>query len=123
MTFRGPSLPTIDVNEADRRLGSDDPAPLLLDVRERDEFATGRAPGAVLLPTSSFLVRFEALPRDRPILVICQSGSRSSAVSAFLARNGWTDVTNVAGGMDAWARAGLRLRRGPLAAGEGELEG
>jgi rhodanese-related sulfurtransferase len=41
-------------------------------------------------------------------------------VTSFLLRNGWTQVYNVAGGMDAWERAGLEVRRGPLAPGEGD---
>ena len=96
-------------------------APLLVDVRERNEFIEVRAPGAVLYPTSSFLLRFEELPRDRPLHVICNSGSRSATVTAWLLRNGWTDVHDVAGGMIAWMRAGLETRRGPLAPGEGDL--
>ncbi len=100
----------------------DGPAtPLLVDVRERTEFVNVRAPGAVLYPTSSFLLRFEELPRDRPLHVICNSGNRSAAVTAWLLRNGWSDVHDVAGGMVAWVRAGLEVRRGPLAPGEGDL--
>jgi rhodanese-related sulfurtransferase len=147
VTFPGrPALPTIDVREAaaggGRRGSTGDGsggtagavgagagtagavgagAPLLVDVRERSEFIQVRAPGAVLYPTSSFLLRFEELPRDRPLHVICNSGSRSAAVTAWLLRNGWTDVLNVAGGMVAWVRAGLETRRGPLAPGEGDL--
>jgi rhodanese-related sulfurtransferase len=41
-------------------------------------------------------------------------------VTSFLLRNGWTQVYNVAGGMDAWERAGLEVRRGPLAPDEGD---
>ncbi len=100
---------------------SDVGMPLLVDVRERHEFVQVRAPGAVIYPTSSFLLRFEELPRDRPLHVICNSGSRSAAVTAWLLRNGWSDVHNVAGGMVAWVRAGLETRRGPLASGEGDL--
>lgn len=77
-------------------------------------------PGAILCPTSSLPVRFEELPRDRPVHVVCHTGSRSAAVTAFLLRNGWTEVYSVAGGMDAWERAGLEVRRGPLAPGEGD---
>jgi rhodanese-related sulfurtransferase len=141
VTFPGrPQLPTIDVHEAgagqhagaglhgaagdgsDGAAGADDVGiPLLVDVRERDEFVQVRAPGAVLYPTSSFLLRFDELPRDRPLHVICNSGSRSAAVTAWLLRNGWSDVHNVAGGMTAWVRAGLETRRGPLAPDEGDL--
>ena len=95
-----------------------EPLPLLVDVRERHEFVAVRVPGALLYPTSTFLRRFGELPRDRPIHVVCHTGSRSAAVTAFLLRNGWSDVFNVAGGMDAWERAGLEVRRGPLSPGE-----
>jgi rhodanese-related sulfurtransferase len=94
--------------------------PILLDVRERHEFAAVRAPGALLFPTSSFLLRYGELPRDRPIHVICHTGSRSAAVTDFLLRSGWTHVYNVAGGMNAWERAGLEVRRGAPAPGEGD---
>jgi rhodanese-related sulfurtransferase len=94
--------------------------PILLDVRERHEFVAVRAPGALLYPTSSFLLRYGELPRDRPIHVICHTGSRSAAVTDFLLRNGWPDVLNVAGGMNAWERAGLEVRRGAPAPGEGD---
>jgi rhodanese-related sulfurtransferase len=129
-----PQLPTVDVREAARPSAADASAPgaatapadgtgpLLVDVRERNEFVEVRAPGAVLYPTSSFLLRFEELPKDRPLHVICRTGSRSAAVTAFLLRNGWTDVHDVPGGMVAWLRAGLDVRRGPLAPGEGDLE-
>jgi len=115
------TIPTIDVAEADRRLREDPAGPLLLDVREMDEFVEMRAPGAALLPTSSFMTRVAELPADRPLLVVCHMGSRSAAVAGYLIRAGRTDVVNVAGGMDAWANAGLPVRRGPLEPGEGDL--
>ncbi len=115
------ALPAIDVGEAARRLREDPARPLLLDVREPNEFAEVRAPGAVLLPTSAFAARLDELPPDRPLLVICRVGGRSAAVTGFLARTGRADVVNVAGGMDAWQRAGLPVRRGPVEPGEGDL--
>jgi len=121
-----PQIPAIDVAEAARAAEDaaatpgEPNAPLLVDVRERDEFVRLRAPGAVLYPASSFLLRFEELPRDRPLLVICDSGSRSAAVTSWLLRNGWSDARNVTGGMQAWARAGLAVRTGPLEPGEGD---
>lgn len=120
MSMPGP-IPTIDVAEADRRLQEDPDGPLLLDVREMNEFVEMRAPGAALLPTSTFMSRLADLPADRPLLVVCHMGSRSAAVAGYLLRAGRTDVVNVAGGMDAWERAGLPVRRGPLEPGEGDL--
>ena len=122
MTAPG-TIPTVDVAEADRRLREDPARPVLLDVREMHEFLAARAPGAVLVPSSAFIARVGELPSDRPLLVICHSGNRSAAVVGYLARLGRTDAANVAGGMDAWARAGLPVRRGPLDADEGELPG
>jgi rhodanese-related sulfurtransferase len=120
MTSPG-TIPTVDVSEAERRLRADPARPVLLDVRELNEYIEVRAPGAVLFPTSAFVARLGELPPDRPLLVICHLGNRSAAVVGYLARIGRTDAVNVAGGMDAWARAGLPLRRGPGEAGEGEL--
>jgi rhodanese-related sulfurtransferase len=114
-------IPQIDVTEADRRLREDPDRPLLLDVREADEFAAVRAPGAALVPTSQFMDRVAELPTDRPILVICAAGTRSAAVTGYLVRTGRSDVVNVAGGMTAWERAGLATVRGTPTAGEGDL--
>ena len=121
MTDESQGIPTIDVREAERRLREDPARPLLVDVREPVEFAEVRAPGAFLVPTSSFMARQADLPTDRPLLVICHVGGRSAAVAAFLTGAGRTDVFNVAGGMDAWARAGLPIRTGALEPGEGEV--
>jgi rhodanese-related sulfurtransferase len=123
-----PQVPLPTISAVDAEAARTGPAgnaagqsgPILLDVRERHEFVAVRVPGALLYPTSTFVQRFEELPRDRPIHVVCHTGNRSAAVTAFLLRNGWADVWNVAGGMEAWERAGLEVRRGPLAPGEGD---
>jgi rhodanese-related sulfurtransferase len=114
-------VPTVDASEAARLVREDPSGPILLDVRETNEFLQVRAPGAVLVPTSIFMNRVEDLPSDRPILVICHTGARSAAVTAYLIRAGRGDVSNVAGGMVAWERAGLPIRHGPLDPGEGDL--
>jgi rhodanese-related sulfurtransferase len=114
--------PTMTVTEASERLASDDqPAPLLVDVREASEFGLMRAPGAVLLPLSAFTTHFEELPRDRPLLLMCAMGGRSARATDFLLANGYPDATNVAGGITAWNAAGLPVRTGPIDPGEGDL--
>ncbi|MGH2407123.1 MAG: rhodanese-like domain-containing protein [Candidatus Limnocylindrales bacterium] len=115
----------IDVAEAARRLADAEPGhePLLVDVREADEFAQLRAEGAILLPLSSFVRDWQRLPADRPILFICASGNRSWSAADYLMRNGRPAVANVEGGTIAWARAGLPVRRGRPEPGEGELPG
>jgi rhodanese-related sulfurtransferase len=116
-----PTIPTIDVTEAERRLREDPARPLLIDVRELTEFDEVRAPGAVLVPMSAFAARAGELPSDRPLMLVCHLGSRSAAATGFLLRSGRTDVVNVNGGMDAWERAGLPVRHGTPAAGEGDI--
>ncbi|HEX5591142.1 MAG TPA: rhodanese-like domain-containing protein [Candidatus Limnocylindrales bacterium] len=118
-------IPAIDVLEAERRLRTPGDAgePLLVDVREPNEFSQFRAEGAVLFPLSTWMLRYRDLPQDRPLLMICRTGARSGQATAFLLANGWTDVVNVAGGTMAWERAGLPLRQGPPADGEGDLPG
>jgi rhodanese-related sulfurtransferase len=119
----GPGIASIDVAEAERRMREDPDGPLLVDVREQREFDEVRAPGAVLMPMSSLAARAGELPSDRPLMIVCHSGNRSSAVTGFLARAGRSDVVNVAGGMEAWERGGLPVRRGTPEPGEGDLPG
>ena len=122
MTMPPGGIPAIDVADASARLEAADPAgPLLVDVREKDEYRTVRANGAVLIPMSEFQDRHAELPKDRPIFVICASGNRSAAVTGFLLRSGWTDVANVTGGTGEWERRGLPVNRGEPAPGEGSL--
>ncbi|HEY8438785.1 MAG TPA: rhodanese-like domain-containing protein [Candidatus Limnocylindrales bacterium] len=123
---RPTGVPTISPRDAAAALSAGsgdtgDRGPLLVDVREADEFATQRAVGAVLIPISEFVARHEELPRDRPLLMICQSGSRSMSATMFLLQRGWTDVRNVEGGTGAWAAAGLPTGHGAPAPGEGDL--
>src|SRR5437867_2689800 len=113
----GPDLPTVDVRTAAERLASPH-APLLVDVREPNEFETVRIEGAVLMPLSTFAVRFSELPRNRPLLLQCAVGGRSGVATAHLLANGYPDVTNVAGGIVGWERAGLPVKRGPVEPGE-----
>jgi adenylyltransferase/sulfurtransferase len=76
---------------------------LLLDVREPDEFATCRIGGSREIPMGQVPEQLATLPRDRQILALCHHGRRSMRVVQFLRANGFANVTNVAGGIDAWA--------------------
>jgi thioredoxin 1 len=92
-------------------LAADTSGALRLDVREPEEFARGHVPGALPLPQAELATRLGELPRDRPIHLICQSGSRSYRSAQFLRQVGFTDVASVAGGTTAWHRAGQPLER------------
>ena len=76
---------------------------LLLDVREASEVETCAIAGSRHLPMRQVPENLPDLPRDRLILVQCHHGGRSLRVTQFLRVNGFTQVSNVAGGIDAWA--------------------
>ncbi len=98
------AVPEISVTEAHRRLTAPNP-PRLIDVREAEEFEIARIPGAELLPLSQWpaLAAEKLADPAQPLLIQCHHGGRSAHATEFLLRNGFTDVTNVAGGIDAWS--------------------
>jgi rhodanese-related sulfurtransferase len=81
---------------------------LLVDVREPEEHATGVAPGARLLPMRQLSARLAELPRDRPVLLICNTQNRSRATFDALRERGWTNLRYVNGGMSEWNRRGWK---------------
>jgi rhodanese-related sulfurtransferase len=116
----GPGVPAVTVQEA-AALQDDGEGALIIDVREANEYAQGRAGGAVLLPLGQLNNRFSELPRDRKLLMVCRTGGRSSNATQFLVSQGYDNVVNVTGGMVAWHNAGLPMESGTPEPGEGEL--
>jgi rhodanese-related sulfurtransferase len=98
----------IDPTEAQRRVQA---GAALVDVREPDEFAHSRVPGAVLIPLSEFATRYAELPNDREVVLMCAGGVRSARAAEFAAGHGFT-VTNLEGGINAWHAAGLPVEIG-----------
>ena len=82
---------------------------LLLDVREADEYAEVHALHATLIPLGQLNSRMSEIAsyKDKPIVVICRSGSRSVKAVVLLQKAGYSKVSNVAGGTRAWEQAGL----------------
>lgn len=79
----------------------------LLDVRAKREFMTGHINGAVNIPFPDLRTRYGELNSASPVLVICNTGHRSSIATSILKRHGFKDVSNVAGGMTGYNAAGL----------------
>jgi rhodanese-related sulfurtransferase len=110
MLTSAPPVPEIDVDDVATRLaGGDDRSPLLLDVREPDEYGEGHIPGAVNLPQAELASRLDEIPRHRPVYTVCRSGVRSLRSAQFLIQAGFREVTSVAGGTLAWRGAGRPL--------------
>lgn len=78
--------------------------PLLLDVREPWEYEVCHIEGATLVPMRSIQVRLAELDPQRETVVICHHGVRSYHVARFLEHNGFSNVINLTGGVDAWAK-------------------
>jgi hydroxyacylglutathione hydrolase len=81
--------------------------PFLLDVRDRkNREQVGHIPGSTSVYIGELLQHLVEIPKDRPVFVYCDSGYKGSLGASVLAMHGFTDVTNVLGGMQAWVRAG-----------------
>ncbi|MFA6013733.1 MAG: rhodanese-like domain-containing protein [Gallionellaceae bacterium] len=86
---------------------------LVLDVREQKEFDEGHLLRAKLIPLGSLKERIGELEkyRDKPILLMCRSGARSLNATVMLSKQGFSDVSNLAGGINAWRKANLPVER------------
>lgn len=85
----------------------DDPQrekPLLLDVREPWEYGVCHIEGAQLMPMASVPARLNQLDPVRETVVICHHGVRSFHVARLLEHSGFSNVINLTGGVDAWAK-------------------
>lgn len=77
--------------------------PFLLDVRENWEYETCHIAGSTLMPMQTIPARIDDLDEDAAIVCICHHGARSLNVAAFLEHHGFSKVSNLTGGIHAWA--------------------
>jgi rhodanese-related sulfurtransferase len=84
----------------------------MLDVREPSEWVEYHMPGATLIPLGELESRLAEVPQDQPVVVVCRSGNRSATGRDILLNNGFSQVTSMAGGMNAWAAAGYPTETG-----------
>jgi len=84
-------------------LANGDSSPLLLDVRETDEYEYCHIEGSRHLPMYEITQRLGEIDRDEELVVICHMGMRSRQVAALLVENGFKRVYNLRGGIHAWA--------------------
>ncbi len=93
--------------DAAERLAAE-PRPVLIDVRERDEYEQGFIPGAIHIARGNLETRIEAnVPdRDAPVILYCASGTRSAYAAKTLSELGYSDVVSLAGGFSGWKENG-----------------
>jgi hydroxyacylglutathione hydrolase len=90
-------------------LASDDP-PLAVDVRAVRERERGHIAGSLSLPLNHLVEQMDTLPKDRPLLVYCEGGYRSSIAASLLQRHGFNRVREIASGIVGWQAASLPVR-------------
>jgi adenylyltransferase/sulfurtransferase len=93
----------ITVVEADQQLRSTPSRTMVIDVREPYEWEICRVAEAEHIPMRQIPARLAELPRDKHLLILCHAGVRSMRVTEFLRAQGFATVSNIAGGIDAWA--------------------
>jgi rhodanese-related sulfurtransferase len=98
------AVPEVSVKEVQSLLASEAP-PRLIDVREAEEWETCHIPGAELMPLSQWpqLVEERLGDKQQALLIHCHHGGRSARATNWLLNQGYTNVKNVAGGIDAWS--------------------
>ena len=89
-----------------------DQGAFILDVREPSEWAQFHIPGATLIPLGSLPNRLNEVPKDRQVVVVCRTGIRSAQGRDILLNAGFTKVTSMTGGMNAWQAQGLPVATG-----------
>jgi len=105
------SVQIIPMN-AIRLLNNNDDA-LIIDVRESAEFAKGHIKGAINLPLSSFKDKLSSVskPKDTAVLTYCTSGVSSGKACRLLTQAGFSNVHNIAGGINGWLDAKLPVTK------------
>lgn len=96
----------LTVREVEDAMATAGERPLVVDVREPEEYRAGHLPGAVLLPLRSLIERAPELPRDQRILLVCRSGRRSTRALHWLIEMGFERTFNLKGGILGWKAAG-----------------
>jgi rhodanese-related sulfurtransferase len=82
---------------------------LLVDVREKNEVAqlAYEVPNLINIPLSEFEERFQEIPKDKPVVIVCKSGGRSLRATGFLVNHGYENVVNMQHGIEKWVQKGF----------------
>ena len=111
MARRGAGGASVNTLQATQMINRQDA--LLLDVREQAEYAQSHILNSRGLPLSQIEARIGDLEKykDKPVIVYCATGNRSSAAAAVLRKGGFSQVFNLSGGFAAWQQAGLPVQK------------
>jgi len=101
----------VSVSDVKRQLDGGPPV-RLIDVRESDEFAGGKIPGAISIPRGYLELRIEEkAKRDEPLVLYCAGGTRSALAAKTLREMGYENVVSMAGGFNRWSDSGFPVEK------------
>jgi rhodanese-related sulfurtransferase len=101
----GPSLSTL---QATQLINSRNPQ--VVDLRSAEDFAKGSLPNARNIPAAKMAERVGELKKDKPVILVCATGTSAGRTAALLRSQGYSDVYVLGGGLAAWREAGLPVR-------------
>jgi rhodanese-related sulfurtransferase len=104
----GPPLPSLNALELSEKL-KNSARVLVVDVRQPEEYRQGHIANSKLLPLGELNKRINELPKNKEIVCVCASGSRSRQATKFLVGAGY-NAFDMQGGMFMWQRAGLPVK-------------
>lgn len=102
-------IETMTAQAVHQRLQSEGAKPLVVDVREPDEFEAGHIGEALLAPLDDVEKHLASVPKEREIVLVCRSGRRSGIAAKKLSERGYTKLWNMEGGMLAWQKLGYPI--------------
>jgi len=105
----GPPMPSVSAAELNEKF-KNGKRPLVVDVRQPEEYRTGHINGAKLIPLGELRRRLKELPKDREIICVCATGNRSRSATKMLVREGYNAI-NMPGGMVTWTGSGFSMKK------------
>jgi rhodanese-related sulfurtransferase len=102
------SGPTLSTLQATQLINSRNPQ--IVDLRKAEDFVKGSLPNARNLPSEKLNERLGELKKDKPVLLVCATGTSAGRIAALLRSRGFAEVFVLAGGIAGWREAGLPLR-------------
>lgn len=112
----GASLPLISPQALLERQAKGDPSLFVLDVRTPKEYAAGHVPGAINVPYDQVASHLAEIPKDKDVVLYCQSGRRAGLAAEVLQASGYTKLEHLQGDIQAWLKDGRPVEGGDATA-------
>lgn len=100
---------TLSVNQAVQLINQQNG--LFVDIRAADQFKAASIAQSRSLPSADIATKHNSLPKDRPLIVVCERGRNALSAAGKLRKLGFENVFSLEGGLQAWTQAGMPLSR------------